>query len=344
MPPFYLGHRKGNRTTMGHSPRSVPDSSGLRVLSVHAHPDDEASKGASMAAAYAQAGAEVLVVTCTGGERGDILVEEVQSMPRAHRDLTGLRREEMKVSAKALNIKHVWLGFEDSGLPEGDPLPPLPESCFASVPLYDAAAPLVHLVRTFKPHVLITYDENGGYPHPDHIRTHQISVEAFRASHREDEYQGLGEPWTISKMYYDRAFSLERFRALDEAMRQRDGVSPFGERIEFLEKRQRDSTNPAARHRVTTHVPISGLVHLRDEALLAHRSQVEPGGFFFAVPPELVEEVYPWDDYVLAATRVHTELPEFDLFAGLHDGEGERIGTFRPVPEAFKPELANERR
>ena len=64
---------------MGHSPRSVPDSSGLRVLSVHAHPDDEASKGASMAAAYAQAGAEVLVVTCTGGERGDILVEEVQS-------------------------------------------------------------------------------------------------------------------------------------------------------------------------------------------------------------------------------------------------------------------------
>ena len=145
-------------------------------------------------------------------------------------------------------------------------------------------------------------------------------------------------------MYYDRAFSLERFKALDEAMRQRDGVSPFGERIEFLERRQRDSTNPAARHRVTTHVPISGLVHLRDEALLAHRSQVEPGGFFFAVPPELVEEVYPWDDYVLAATRVHTELPEFDLFAGLHDGEGERIGTLRPVPEAFKPELANERR
>src|SRR3546814_19183006 len=86
-----------------------------------------------------------------------------------------------------------WLGFIDSGWPEGDPKPPLPEGCFALVPVEEAAAPLVKLIREFKPHVVTTYDENGGYPHPDHIQCHKISVHAFRAASAPEQYPERSE-------------------------------------------------------------------------------------------------------------------------------------------------------
>ncbi|NKX52384.1 mycothiol conjugate amidase Mca, partial [Arthrobacter deserti] len=139
-----------------------PDS--LRLLAVHAHPDDESSKGAAMMASYAASGVEVMVATCTGGERGDILNARMAGVAHANRDLAGLRRLEMANAAKELGIRHRWLGFADSGLPEGDPLPPLPFGSFATLPLERAAEPLVRLVRQFKPQVLVCYDENGGYP------------------------------------------------------------------------------------------------------------------------------------------------------------------------------------
>ena len=185
----------------------------MRLLAVHAHPDDESSKGAATMAHYVQQGVEVMVATCTGGERGSILNAQMEGHPHAERDLAGLRRWEMAQAAAALEVRHRWLGFMDSGLPEGDPLPPLPWGCFALQPLERAAAPLVRLVREFRPHVILTYDENGGYPHPDHIQTHHVSVEAFRAAGDPDRYPGLGEPWTPLKLYYDRAFNLERFVA-----------------------------------------------------------------------------------------------------------------------------------
>ncbi|MDN6332919.1 MAG: PIG-L family deacetylase, partial [Micrococcaceae bacterium] len=160
----------------------VPPSEGFRLLAVHAHPDDESSKGAAMMAAYASAGARVMVASCTGGERGDILNASAGELAHAHRDLAGLRRKEMAEAAAALGVEHRWIGFVDSGLPQGDPLPPLPSGSFATQSLERAAAPLVKLIREFRPHVMTTYDENGGYPHPDHIMTHRVSVEAFEAA------------------------------------------------------------------------------------------------------------------------------------------------------------------
>src|SRR3712207_9421777 len=93
-----------------------------------------------------------------------------------------IRQDEMARARAILGVEQEFLGFVDSGLPEGDPLPPLPEGCFALVPVEEAAAPLVALIRRFRPHVITTYDERGGYPHPDHIKTHQISVHAFEAA------------------------------------------------------------------------------------------------------------------------------------------------------------------
>src|SRR5689334_17913080 len=142
---------------------SNPDQ--LRLMAVHAHPDDESSKGAATMVRYVREGAQVLVCTLTGGERGDIL-NPAMERPEIRANLPAIRRAEMAAARKILGVQQQFLGFTDSGLPEGDPLPPLPAGCFALVPLAEAARPLVQAVREFRPHVLLTYDENGGYPHP----------------------------------------------------------------------------------------------------------------------------------------------------------------------------------
>lgn len=187
--------------------QEMMDDGGLRLLAVHAHPDDESSKGAATMASYLSQGARVMVASCTGGERGDVQNPALESDPHALRDMAGLRRQEMAKAASIIGIEHRWLGFVDSGLPEGDPLPPLPEGCFALQPLERAAAPLVRLVREFKPQVIISYDENGGYPHPDHIMAHRVAVEAFQAAGDPERYTDAGEPWQPSKLYYDLAFN-----------------------------------------------------------------------------------------------------------------------------------------
>ena len=112
----------------------------LRLLAVHAHPDDESSKGAATMARYVREGVEVLVVSCTGGERGDILNPAAAGRPRPIAgDIAAVRRREMAHARDILGVEHAWLGFVDSGFPEGDPLPPLPEGCFALVPLEEAS-------------------------------------------------------------------------------------------------------------------------------------------------------------------------------------------------------------
>lgn len=294
---------------------SVPNSEGLRLLAVHAHPDDESSKGAAMMAAYADAGAEVMVATVTGGEAGSLLNPAAAEIQQCHRDLTGVRRQEMAEAAEALGVQHVWLGFVDSGLPEGDPPPPLPFGSYAALPLELASAPLVRLIRRFQPHVVTCYDESGGYPHPDHIMSHKTTVEAYHAAGDASKYPDCGQPWQPQKLYYDRAFNPGRFRALHEALVAAGINSPFGERLARWESDERPDwlTN----HEVTTQVPVGEFLEARDAALKAHRTQVDPEGFFFATPNDFLREVWPYDDFVLAHSRVETSLPENDLFSGL---------------------------
>src|SRR5881409_1550417 len=145
-------------------------------MAVHAHPDDESSKGAATMAKYVDKGVAVLVVTCTGGERGSILNPALQHRADIEANIAEIRRQEMAHARAILGVDQHWLGFVDSGLPEGDPLPPLPEGCFALVPLDEAVERLVKEMREFRPHVVTTYDEHGGYPHPDHIRCHEVTV------------------------------------------------------------------------------------------------------------------------------------------------------------------------
>ncbi len=203
----------------------------LRLMAVHAHPDDESSKGAATMARYAAEGHRVLVVTLTGGERGDIL-NPAMDLPEVHGRIADVRRDEMAKAAEILGVEHQWLGFVDSGLPEGDPPPPLPDGCFALVPLEEPVAELVKVIREFRPHVMTTYDENGGYPHPDHIRCHQVSVAAYEAAADHRLHPEAGDPWNVSKLYYNHGFLRQRMQMLQDEFAKNGQEGPFAKWLE----------------------------------------------------------------------------------------------------------------
>src|ERR1700742_3451280 len=123
-------------------------------MAVHAHPDDESSKGAATMARYVDEGVDVLVVTCTGGERGSILNPALQGREDIEANIAEIREAEMKHAREILGGRQEWLGFVDSGLPEGDPLPPLPEGCFGVVPLGEPPEALGRGIRKFRPHLV----------------------------------------------------------------------------------------------------------------------------------------------------------------------------------------------
>lgn len=287
-------------------------TNGLRLMHVHAHPDDESSKGAASTARYVAEGVDVHVATCTGGERGSILNPNMDR-PDVLENIAEIRRQEMDRAREILGIKQDWLGFVDSGFPEGDPLPPLPDGCFGLMPVEEAAEPLVRLIRSFRPHVLTTYDENGGYPHPDHVMCHKVSVAAFEAAGDPALYPDAGEPWQPLKLYYHHSFHRARTQALHDAMLERGLESPYADWLEDWKE------DPEWDARITTQVHCADYFAVRDKALIAHATQIDPEGRWFAVPLEVHQQAWPTEDYELAQSLVPQQLPEDDLFAGIRD-------------------------
>jgi mycothiol S-conjugate amidase len=281
-------------------------------MAVHAHPDDESSKGAATMAKYVAEGHEVMVVTCTGGEAGSVL-NPAMDRPEVLENMAEIRREEMATAAKILGVSHRWLGFVDSGLPEGDPLPPLPEGCFGLVDPAVGALPLIKIIREFRPHVMTTYDESGGYPHPDHIMCHQISVVAFDAAGDPERHPELGEPWQPLKLYYNSGWTRARMLALHEGMLAAGLESPYQEWIDRSEDR------PDRGDKITTRVECGEYFHVRDDALRAHATQVDPDGFWFKVPLDLQQKVWPTEDFERVRSLVDSAVPESDLFAGVRE-------------------------
>ena len=285
----------------------------LRLLAVHAHPDDESSKGAGTLAYYRSRGAEVTVLSCTGGEEGRVLNEQLPrwAVSMAGRDLPGLRRVEMRGAAAVLDIQQRWLGYADSGWPEDGESEPI--NSFASIPLEISAEPLVRVIRELRPQVMITYDENGGYPHPDHIRTHQISIYARDAAADPARYPCAGPSWQIQKTYYDQVFNGPRVQAIYDAL---FALDPDSELVTHMGEMRRWFDRPDA---TTTRIPVGEFLETRDRALLSHASQVAPDSTFFLWPNDLQREVWPTEDYQLADSVLPADLPESDLFAGVPD-------------------------
>lgn len=283
----------------------------LRLMAIHAHPDDESSKGAATMARYAAAGVRVRVITCTGGEQGSILNPEMDK-PGVLERMSELRRAEMAKAAAALGVEQRWLGYRDSGLPEGDPLPPLAADSFAMQPNALVVGDLVREIREFRPQVIITYDENGGYPHPDHLKVHEVSMLAWDAAGDAQAYPQAGPAFTPLKLYYSHGFIRQRMQLFHNLLVEKEQPSPFSDLLDRWGDEQADILS-----RVTTRIECADFFPQRDAALRAHATQIDPNGIFFSVDRDVERQLWPTEEFELAATRVSTHLPETDLFAGI---------------------------
>jgi mycothiol S-conjugate amidase len=284
----------------------VPDR--LCLLSVHAHPDDEASKGAPTVARYHAEGVRTVLVCCTGGEEGDIL-NPAMDTPEVRADIARIRMAELKASTDIIGYDEtVLLGYRDSGMPDSE-ANKNPAS-FAQAPLDEAVGRLVEVIRRERPQVIITYgDDHQGYPHPDHIRVHDISIRAFDSAGDPDSYPEAGPPYTPAKLYYS-VWPASRFRLIHAKFLELGLESPFDEKR--LARIEQNET-------YTTTIDIDGFQQVRAEALKAHATQVDPNSpFWFGLPPDALREINASENFLLARSRVGgTDVTEDDLFAGL---------------------------
>ena len=303
-------------------------SQSLCLLTVHAHPDDESSKGAGTVARYHAEGVHTVLVCCTGGEEGEILNPALDT-PEAHARIADLRREELAKATEVIGYDEVvMLGYRDSGM-AGSESNANPES-FAQAPFDEATERLVAIIRRSRPQVMVIYgDEQSGYPHPDHLRVHDIGVAAFEAAGDAGRYPEAGPPWQPDKLYYT-VFSAARFREIHQKFEELGLESPFD-----ADWRKRWEDIPA--EPISTSIDISEFADVRREALLAHATQVDPmSPFWFGLPPEVMRSIHPLDDYRLArrvgadgglvdiapgSTGDGSSALETDLFAGVREAD-----------------------
>jgi mycothiol S-conjugate amidase len=247
----------------------------LTLLTVHAHPDDEASKGAPTVAKYHEEGVRTVLVCCTGGEEGDLQNPSLREPGQPFHGLTpdeerakvaAVRADELAASVAVIGFDTVvMLGYRDSGMAE-TPANEHPDS-FHQADIDEAAGRLVEVIRQTRPQVIITYgDDQAGYPHPDHLRVHDISVLAFDRAGDPAWYPGTGDPFAPSKLYYS-VWARERLVAVHHAMLEHVGESPFDQ--EWLDR-------PGQVRRFTTRIDVSEHLWARTAALRAHATQVDP--------------------------------------------------------------------
>ncbi len=306
----------------------------LTLMTVHAHPDDETiGTGGTMARAIAE-GHRVVLVTCTRGEMGEIVVPELDT-PENHRRLGELRAAELEAAMTALGVTE-WenLGYRDSDM-MGRVANLDPRSFWQADPA-EATRRLVWLVRRHRPDVLTTYNEFGGYGHPDHMRSHQVAVAAFEQAgdptrwpeqlapeHGRTgpaEADGGLAPWAPAKLYEqatsrtarERMARLMAERGLAGYWTRPNDATPeqLAEWQAFMER----STAPD--EAITTRVDVGPYLEQRLEALRAHRTQIGPDFPFMALGLEGWRELGAQETFILRSARVPVSLPETDLFAG----------------------------
>jgi mycothiol S-conjugate amidase len=293
--------------SLGHILVRVTDEPCL--LCVHAHPDDESSKGAPTVAKYRSQGVRCVLVCCTGGEEGDIL-NPAMDRPEIRDHLAQVRADELARAAQVIGYDELFmLGYRDSGMP-GTEANERADS-FAKAPLDEAAGRLVAIIRRVKPQVMAIYPEHQSmYPHPDHIRVHEVGLAAFNSAGDPDAFGEAGPPWQPQKLYY-MLWSKKRQVALAKKFRELGMEIPWGEeRMELMAK--------APQEEITTEIDTSEWAHVREDALRAHATQVDPSSpFWFGLPADVAAELGHFDEYHLARNLTTSEPPEDDLFAGI---------------------------
>ena len=282
---------------------------GLRLLTVHAHPDDETITMGGLLAQCADRGIATSVICCTDGSVATIFDPEYaanEAEIRPH--LKQIREEELRRACEVLGVSELhFLEYGDSGMPgtETNHLP----GAFWRADVDEAVGRVVAHIRRFRPQVVVTYDGNGGYGHPDHIQAHRITLLAVEAAHHPLRPE-LGAPWRVNKLYYT-AFPLSEARRAAEMARQAGMKPPFGE------------ADPDSLDFITPDEWVTTVVNCRDQlsrkrqALLAHRSQLTEEFALLSIPEEVLREHFPNEHFQLVLSRAPTALPETDVFAGL---------------------------
>ncbi|HJM21172.1 MAG TPA: mycothiol conjugate amidase Mca [Acidimicrobiales bacterium] len=282
----------------------------LSILTVHAHPDDESSKGPGTISMYSSQGIRTTLVCCTGGEVGDIL-NPAMDRTEVRENLASVRRAELDSAAAIIGYDEVvMLGYRDSGMPDSDDNQH-PEA-FANAELDTAVERLVKIIRRVRPQIMVTYPEvQSRYPHPDHLQVTAVSLPAYERAGDPDWYPEAGPPYEPSKLYAP-IWSRQRLLRVHQAFVDRGLESPYDKK--WLSGRDRDD-------RITAVIKVDNAV--RRKALLAHATQVDPQSpFWFGLPDAVQDAIHPYEEYMLLRSRVATEEIEDDLFAGLRHLDG----------------------
>ncbi len=278
-----------------------------RLLGAYAHPDDEQGVSGLMHK-YASEGVDVTLVCATRGEAGEI-APGVNATPE---NLGQVREDELRCAAEKIGVNNVYLlDYRDSGM-MGTP-PNADARCLWQANLLEVTEKLVRIIRRHKPHVVTTFDPNGGYGHPDHIKIHQATLMAYflsgdaRVYPEQISQEGLA-PWTISKLYWG-AFPKSRFAKYAEMAKQA-GIEIGVPMQEFLKRGSPDEI-------ITTRIDVSPYVDLKLSALFCHASQMNPNSIFSKIPIEIRKEGLKTETLVRAESRVVVTEPETDLFTGI---------------------------
>jgi N-acetyl-1-D-myo-inositol-2-amino-2-deoxy-alpha-D-glucopyranoside deacetylase len=278
------------------------------LLAVHAHPDDECLGTGGILARYSAEGVRTVLVTCTDGAVGEISDAALASPE----NLALVRAGELDESVRILGISRLAkLGYRDSGM-QGTADNQHPAS-FHQADFDEAVGKVVGLIREERPDVVVTYDENGGYGHPDHIRAHQVAVAAFEAAGDPQRFPDAGAPWSSAKLYYA-VIARSTFPRFIERLREAGIESPFTAASE--EQTEERPTFGVSDDRITTTVDVSQYVETKRLSLAAHRTQMGPDQFFMRIPPELFGEFFGHENFQRVSGPTAGSL-EVDLFAGL---------------------------
>lgn len=281
------------------------------LMLVHAHPDDETFSTGGTIALYHERGVRVVNVTCTGGEEGEIVDPELDT-PENHRDLATIRAAELAMAGHILGVTdQEYLGYGDSGM-AGRPSN-ANSSSFHQASLDEASARLVRLIRRYQPQVLVSYDEQGSYGHPDHIKAHQITVAAFAAAGDEKAYPDTGAPWQPSKLYF---VGQPRTRMLASWQTRK----ALGQATPLDNPDFDPNARGIADERVTTELDVAPYVDRKIEALRAHRTQVKQDHTYL-LGDDLARDYMSKEFFILAAGTGGTAGREHDLFAGIATDE-----------------------
>ncbi len=260
-------------------------------------------------ARYAHEGVRVVLICATRGEEGDILNPHMDK-PGIKERMPELREAELETACDILGVHKVYqLGYRDSGMPETESNKN--PAAFCNAPPEEAIGKIVEIIRAERPQVVLCYDESKGYEHPDHVKVHEWGTRAYHEAGASDRFAGAGAPWAPSKLYYFATFTRRRFQSLHDAAVAEGIESPYVGWLENWDKIGFQEPD------ITTQVDCSDYIELRSKALLAHATQIDPDSFWFAIPDEMQQKVYPWEDYTLVASDRDFEVPEDDLFAGL---------------------------